>query len=80
MISDRGYTRFRATHRKHPGLRSAHSSCRNPRPSHHPDPVVYADNTIGSYNALSAASALGIKRVCLRIIHECNRGRIQSIS
>jgi len=34
-------------------------------PSHHPDPVVYADNTVGSYNALSAASALGIKRVCL---------------
>ena len=34
-------------------------------PSSHPDPVVYADNTIGSYNALSAASALGIKRVCL---------------
>jgi nucleoside-diphosphate-sugar epimerase len=30
-----------------------------------PDPVVYADNTIGSYNALSAAAALGIKRVCL---------------
>jgi UDP-glucose 4-epimerase len=34
-------------------------------PGNHPDPVVYADNTVGSYNALSAASALGIKRVCL---------------
>lgn len=34
-------------------------------PVNHPDPVVYADNTIGSYNALSAASALGIKRVCM---------------
>jgi UDP-glucose 4-epimerase len=34
-------------------------------PSNHPDPVVYADNTLGSYNALSAASALGLKRVCL---------------
>ena len=34
-------------------------------PFNHPDPVVYADNTISSYNALSAASALGIKRVCL---------------
>ena len=34
-------------------------------PLNHPDPVVYADNTVSSYNALSAASALGIKRVCL---------------
>jgi UDP-glucose 4-epimerase len=34
-------------------------------PGNHPDPVVYAENTVGSYNALSAASALGIKRVCL---------------
>ncbi len=34
-------------------------------PANHPDPVVYADNTISSYNALSAASALGIKHVCL---------------
>src|SRR5690349_15089413 len=34
-------------------------------PVTHTDPVVYADNTISSYNALSAASALGIKRVCL---------------
>lgn len=34
-------------------------------PLNHPDPVVYTDNTISSYNALSAASALGIKRVCL---------------
>jgi nucleoside-diphosphate-sugar epimerase len=30
-----------------------------------PDPVVYGDNTLGSYNALSAAAALGIQRVCL---------------
>ena len=34
-------------------------------PNNNPDPVVYADNTVGSYNALSAASALGIKRVCM---------------
>jgi UDP-glucose 4-epimerase len=34
-------------------------------PGIYPDPVVYADNTISSYNALSAASALGLKRVCL---------------
>ena len=34
-------------------------------PFNHPDPVVYADNTISSYNALSAASTLGIQRVCL---------------
>jgi nucleoside-diphosphate-sugar epimerase len=34
-------------------------------PLNYPDPVVYADNTISSYNALSAASALGIKRLCL---------------
>ena len=34
-------------------------------PVNHPDPVVYADNTISSYNALSAAATLGIKRVCL---------------
>jgi len=34
-------------------------------PLNHPDPVVYADNTIGSYNALSAAATLGIKRVCM---------------
>ena len=34
-------------------------------PLHYPDPVVYADNTRSSYNALSAASTLGIKRVCL---------------
>src|SRR5690242_1185806 len=30
-----------------------------------PDHVVYADNTVGSYNALSAAATLGIDRVCL---------------
>ena len=34
-------------------------------PINHPDPIVYADNTVSSYNALSAAAALGIKRVCL---------------
>ena len=34
-------------------------------PSNHPDPVVYGDNTLSSYNALSAASTLGIKRVSL---------------
>src|SRR5262245_31279130 len=34
-------------------------------PNNHPDPLIYAENTVGSYNALSAASTLGIKRVCL---------------
>lgn len=34
-------------------------------PMHHPDPEVYAVNTVASYNALSAAAALGITRVCL---------------
>jgi len=34
-------------------------------PSNHPDPVVYAENTVSSYNALSAAATLGIKRVCM---------------
>jgi UDP-glucose 4-epimerase len=34
-------------------------------PMNAPDPVVYNENTAGSYNVLSAASALGIKRVCL---------------
>ena len=34
-------------------------------PLHHPDPVVYADNTVSSYNVLYAAATLGIKRVCL---------------
>lgn len=34
-------------------------------PNHHPDHEVYAVNTIASYNVLSAASALGIERVCL---------------
>lgn len=29
------------------------------------DHVVYADNTLSSYNALSAAATLGIQRVCL---------------
>ena len=37
----------------------------HPSPLGLPDPVVYADNTLGSYNALSAAAALGIQRVCL---------------
>lgn len=36
-----------------------------PAPTSHPDTVVYFDNTISSYNALSAAAARGIKRVCL---------------
>jgi nucleoside-diphosphate-sugar epimerase len=34
-------------------------------PLNHPDHVVYGDNTLSSYNALSAAATLGIKRVCL---------------
>src|SRR5258706_8893659 len=34
-------------------------------PVNHPDPVVYADNTLSSYNALSAAATLGIKRVSM---------------
>ena len=34
-------------------------------PGNHPDSVVYANNTVSSYNALSAASMLGIKRVSL---------------
>lgn len=34
-------------------------------PGSAPDTVVYADNTISSYNALSAAATLGITRVCL---------------
>jgi len=34
-------------------------------PLDHPDPVVYVENTAGSYHALSAAATLGIKRVCL---------------
>jgi len=34
-------------------------------PGYMPDPMVYADNTISSYNALMAAATLGIKRVCL---------------
>lgn len=34
-------------------------------PGSQPDQVVCADNTVGSYTALSAASMLGIKRVCL---------------
>jgi UDP-glucose 4-epimerase len=34
-------------------------------PTHHPDTVVYHDNTSSSYNALAAAATLGIRRVCL---------------
>ena len=34
-------------------------------PGNHPATVLYANNTISSYNALNAASVLGIKRVCL---------------
>ena len=34
-------------------------------PLNNPDSVVYVENTAGSYNALSAAATLGIKRVCL---------------
>ncbi|MCX6067347.1 MAG: NAD(P)-dependent oxidoreductase [Chloroflexi bacterium] len=34
-------------------------------PSNHPPQFVYANNTLSSFNALSAASALGIKRVCM---------------
>jgi nucleoside-diphosphate-sugar epimerase len=34
-------------------------------PLHMIDHVVYADNTVSSYNALSAAATLGINRVCL---------------
>ncbi len=34
-------------------------------PLNSPDPVVYIENTASSYNALSAAATLGIKRVCL---------------
>lgn len=34
-------------------------------PLNHPDSVVYVENTASSYNALSAAATLGIKRVCL---------------
>lgn len=30
-----------------------------------PDPVVYIENTAGSYNVLSAAAILGIRQVCL---------------
>ncbi len=36
-----------------------------PAPGGQPNTVVYSVNTISSYNALEAASLLGIKRVCL---------------
>lgn len=34
-------------------------------PDNHPHPVVYRDNTVGSYNVLYAAATLGIERICL---------------
>ena len=34
-------------------------------PVNAPDPVVYNENTASSYNVLSAAAVLGIRRVCL---------------
>jgi nucleoside-diphosphate-sugar epimerase len=34
-------------------------------PTAAPEPVVYIDNTAGSYNVLCAAATLGIQRVCL---------------
>jgi nucleoside-diphosphate-sugar epimerase len=34
-------------------------------PLNHPDAVVYNENTVSSYNALSAAATVGIKRICL---------------
>lgn len=34
-------------------------------PLNHPAPVVYGNNTVGSYNILHAAAILGINRVCL---------------
>lgn len=34
-------------------------------PLSHPDTVVYNENTVSSYNALSAAATVGINRVCL---------------
>ncbi|MBA3944969.1 MAG: NAD(P)-dependent oxidoreductase [Herpetosiphonaceae bacterium] len=37
----------------------------HPSPGGYPDAVIYADNTVSSYNALSAAATLNIKRVCL---------------
>jgi nucleoside-diphosphate-sugar epimerase len=35
-----------------------------PSPGHHPDEVVHNNNVVGSYNALRAAVAAGIKRIC----------------
>ena len=34
-------------------------------PLHHPAHQVYQENTVGSYNILAAAAALGIKKVCM---------------
>ena len=34
-------------------------------PGNHPSTLLYTNNTVSSYNALSAAAMLGIKRVCL---------------
>lgn len=36
-----------------------------PNPTDRPEPVVYANNTLGSYNVLYAAATLGIRKVCL---------------
>ncbi len=36
-----------------------------PSPVHVPEPEVYANNTVASYNVLFAAASLGIARVCL---------------
>lgn len=35
-----------------------------PSPNHHPDHIVHNNNVVGSYNALSAATANGIMRIC----------------
>lgn len=35
-----------------------------PAPGRHPDHIVHNNNVVGSYNALQAAAANGIKRVC----------------
>jgi UDP-glucose 4-epimerase len=37
----------------------------HPSPMNQPDTVVYTNNTVSSYNALSVSAALGIQRVCL---------------
>lgn len=35
-----------------------------PSPGHHPDQVIHNNNVVGSYNALHAAIANGIRRIC----------------